>query len=203
MPTDGYDEIITDDGVVIGHISGSERVLFIKTGQGGSIYGESDKYLNLAREINERYGMSIFVSATDCDSECIYQSEMELVKQKVKIEDYDMYYLGVSKGGLIGIWYAKGTPVLRNILTVNAPLMINFYSKSLPAIKTLGDKLTMIYGDLDPSFKYLPFIEKHTRVETLNGADHNLCGSPKSIREVALEWLEKSLSSGDLADSDK
>ena len=158
MPTDGYNEIITDDGVSIGYISGSERVLFIKTGQGGSIYGESDKYLNLAREINERYGMSIFVSATDCDSECIYQSEMELVKQKVRIEDYDMYYLGVSKGGLIGIWYAKGSPVLRNILTVNAPLMINFYSKSLPSIKALGDKLTMIYGDLDPSFKYLPFI---------------------------------------------
>ena len=203
MRADGYNEIITDDGVSMGYIPGSERVLFIKAGQGGSIYGENDKYLHLAREVNERYGMSIFVSATELDSECVYQREMELVKQRVKTESYEVYYIGVSKGGLIGIWYAESIPVLKNILTVNAPLMINFYSKSLPAIKSLGDKLTMIYGSLDPSFKYLPFIEKYACVETLYGADHNLYGSPKSIREVALEWLGKSLPSGDLTGSDK
>ena len=203
MRADGYNEIITDDGVSMGYIPGSERVLFIKAGQGGSIYGENDKYLHLAREVNERYGMSIFVSATELDSESVYQREMELVKQRVKTESCEVYYIGVSKGGLIGIWYAESTPVLKNILTVNAPLMINFYSKSLPAIKSLGDKLTMIYGSLDPSFKYLPFIEKYACVETLYGADHNLYGSPKSIREVALEWLGKSLPSGDLTGSDK
>ena len=202
MRTDDYVKIINNGGISIGIIPGIEKILYIKTGQGGTIYGEENKYLDLASEVNERYGLSVFVSATESDSKEVYEREMCLLSELVPNEKREIYYLGVSKGGLIGIWYGKDNPVLNNILTINAPLMINFYSKTLPNIKALTkDRLTMIYGSLDPSFKYIPFIKKHTDVRIIDGADHNLCGSSESISDIVLDWLEKSLSTGDLEDS--
>ena len=204
MSADNYTEIITDEGILMGYIHGSSKILFIKGGQGGTIYGEENKYLRLAREVNEKYGLSVFVSATEDDSEDVYLREMAALGSRVANGNVRMYYLGVSKGGLIGLWYGKSNPVLRNILTVNAPLMINFYSKTLPAIKELTrDRATLLYGSLDPSYKYLPFVEKHASVRVIEGADHNLVGSPLSIRDVAIEWLEKSLPSGDHGCFDK
>lgn len=63
--------------------------------------------------------------------------------------------------------------------------MINFHRKTLPAIKKLGkDNLMMIYGSLDPSYKYIPFIDKWTNVEIIEGADHILRGSSLTLFEI-------------------
>ena len=43
-----FAQIITVEDITIGYIPGSSKVLFIKTGQGGSIYGYENKYLDLA-----------------------------------------------------------------------------------------------------------------------------------------------------------
>ena len=50
-----FTKIITVEETTIGYIPGSAKALFIKTGQGGSIYGYENKYLDLAFEVNEKY----------------------------------------------------------------------------------------------------------------------------------------------------
>ena len=103
---------------------------------------------------------------------------MRLLEQCLGTRDFEVFYLGVSKGGLIGIWHGADDPKIKRMLSVNAPLMINYHGKTLPGIKKLGkERLTMIYGSLDPSFKYVPFVEKHTNVKIIEGADHNLIGA--------------------------
>ena len=68
--------------------------------------------------------------------------------------------------------------------------MVNFHSKTLPAIKNLGkDKLTMIYGSLDPSYKYVPFVEKWANIKIIEGADHNLNGAEISLLKIAQDML--------------
>ena len=175
---DDYIDIISNDQINIGYIPGSSKVLFIKTGQGGTIYGYENKYLDLAIEVNDKYGWSVFVSATSSDSREAYERDMQLLEQCLSTTEYEVCYLGVSKGGLTGIWHGADNPKVKRIISLNAPLMINFHSKTLPGIKKLGkEKLTMVYGSLDPSYKYVPFVEKYVNVQIIEGANHNLNGT--------------------------
>ena len=86
---------------------------------------------------------------------------------------------------MIGIWYGCDDPRIVKMISINAPLMINYYGKTLPGVKKLGkDRLVMIYGSFDPSYKYVPFVEKHATVQIIEGADHNLRGSKIFLLEI-------------------
>ena len=177
--------IITAEDMNVGYMPGSNKVLFIKTGQGGSIYGYENKYLDLAFEVNEKYGLSVFVSATTIDTKESFLRDIQTVEDTLGTTDFEIYYLGVSKGGLIGIWHGCDDPRIVRMVSINAPLMINYHGKTLPGIKKLGtDKLTMVYGSLDPSYKYLPFVEKYTNIQIIKGADHNLRGYTDVLSKI-------------------
>ena len=174
-------------GVNMGYIPGSEKVLFIKTGQGGSIYGYENKYLDLALRFNEKYGFSVFVSATVEDDKNTFDRDMLVVDKVFVNQSYQIYYLGVSKGGLIGMWHGSENEKIVKMVTINAPLMINYHSKTRPAIERLGDKLWMVVGSLDPSYDYTPFLKGRANVKIIKGADHNLVGSEESLFDIAEE----------------
>ena len=116
MRKSGFDKIIDD---TIGYISGSNEVLFIKTGQGGTIYGYNNKYIDLAAEVNEKYGWSVFVSATVTDDREAYCHDMKLLEQCLGNSEYEIYYLGVSKGGLIGIWHGANDAKIKRMIAIN------------------------------------------------------------------------------------
>lgn len=190
MKINDYVDIISNDQVNIGYIPGSSTVLFIKTGQGGSIYGYENKYLDLGIEVNAKYGFSVFVSATTVDTKESFLRDIQTVEDILGTTDFEIYYLGVSKGGLIGIWSGCDEPKIAKMVSINAPLMINFHGKTLPGIKKFGeDKLTMVYGSLDPSYKYVPFVNKHANVQIIDGADHNLTGSNVTLFEIINKHL--------------
>ena len=187
MTKNDFDKIINANA---GYIHGSSKVLFIKTGQGGTIYGYENKYLDLAREVNEKYGWSVFVSATITDNKETYEHDMQLLEQCVGVAEYEVFYLGVSKGGLIGIWHGANDIKIKRMVAINAPLMINFHGKTLPGVRTLGkDKLTMVYGSLDPSYKYVPFVDKHANVQIIEGADHNLKNTDLNLLDIISNFL--------------
>lgn len=180
-----FTQIFSSEDMSIGYIPGSSTVLFIKTGQGGSIYGYENKYLDLALKVNEKYGFSVFVSATIVDTKESFERDIQVVKEVLGTQEFEIYYLGVSKGGLVGIWHGADEQRIAKMISVNAPLMINFHGKTLPGIKKLGgEKLTMIYGSLDPSYKYVPFVDKYTKVQIIEGADHNLIGASVTLSEI-------------------
>ena len=189
-----FDQIINTtvggNPVEMGCVRGSDTVLFIKTGQGGSIFGYENKYLHLAHAIRQKYGYSVFVSATVNDSREVFEGEMQIVDAFFGGAPYQMYYMGVSKGGLIGCWYGADYAQIKRMMTVNAPLMINFHNRTLPSIKRFEEGcLTMIYGSLDASYRYVPFVEKHARVKVIENADHNMSGMPTVYEELAEELL--------------
>ena len=184
-----YESTFNSDGVSVGYLPGSDKVLFIKTGQGGSIYGYENKYLDLAHEVNEKHGFTVFVSATSSDSRESYNLDIAMLDSFFVNKSYQIHYIGVSKGGLIGIWHGVENDKIKKIMAINAPLMINYHSKTRPAIEGLKDKLVMVYGSLDPSFKYVPFLPKDTRIEILDGADHNLVGSKSSFGDLVDKFL--------------
>ena len=190
MKPEDYPEIYISDTVNIGHVPGSAQILFVKTGQGGTIYGYENKYLELAFHANEKYGCSVFVSATLGESKEVYEDEMEMVKRIVADPNPQIYYLGISKGGLLGCWHGANDPNIKRLVSINAPLMINFHNRTLPAVKAFSkERLTLLYGSLDPSFRYIPFISKHANVIIVEGGDHNLRGASISTQDIADQFL--------------
>lgn len=184
-----FSQIIEENSIRMGYIPGSEKVLFIKCGQGGSIYGYENKYLGLAWYINEKYGCTVFVSEILSDCKEAYDREMQIVASLVG-KDCQIYCLGVSKGGLLTLWHGASNPLVKRIVTVNAPLMINFHNRTRPAIRAIPrDRLSMIYGTEDPSFKFVPFVSSIVDVKIIDGADHNLCGGYTDIIDIAIELL--------------
>ena len=187
-----FDHIITDTTaqIQIGYKSGTNKILFIKTGQGGSIYGYENKYINLAQTISEKYGFSVFVSATTLDNKEVYDKEMQILDRIFHNKPYEIYYMGISKGGLIGCWYGTDNHRIKKMVSINAPLMINFHNKTLPSIKKYPrNKFTMIYGSLDPSARYLDFVTPYATVKTVTGADHQFRNHTEIFEAIAINLI--------------
>ena len=190
-----YTHIWNHGSIHMGSLMGAETALFIKTGQGGTIYGHEDVFLRLAARVRAKYGFSVFVSATESDKKEVFEAEMRRVKETIPDPHSPIYCFGYSKGGLLVCWYGADEPRVRRILTVNAPLMINFHNRTLPAMRrftenfTARDKLTMVYGTRDPSYPYVPFLRKRAQAEILEGADHNLIGSALTFSDMVEQWL--------------
>ena len=83
-----FANIISAENMTIGYIPGSTKVLFIKTGQGGTIYGYDNKYLDLATQVNEKYGYSVFVSATTIDTKESFQNDIKIVEECLKTSNF-------------------------------------------------------------------------------------------------------------------
>ena len=168
----------------MGYVSGSEKVLFIKCGQGGSIYGYDNKYLKIACSVNEKYGYSVFVSEILDDKKEVFERELNIVKTLVK-KDCKIYFFGVSKGGLLILWHCSDGINVEHITAINAPLMINFHNRTRPAIQRIGgEKITMFYGTEDPSYSYVPFLASQVNIEIIEGADHNLVDGEVSLEDI-------------------
>jgi len=188
--SDDFRMLCEEGDLSVAGVIGSTRVLFIKTGQGGSVYGDGNRYRDLALEMNGRLGISVFVSATVKDDCGVFAEDMRIIEQCLGTASFRVYYLGVSKGGLIGCWYGADDRRIKRMVSINAPLMINYHGKTLPGVKRLGrDRLTMIYGSLDASYKYVPFVEKHAEVRIIDGADHNLENTSVTLSDIVTDYL--------------
>ena len=184
-----FTKTFIENGINIGYIDGSNKVLFIKTGQGGSIFGYENKYLNLAVWAKEQYGCSVVVSSTSVDTQDAYDYDMNFLEQ-IAGENIEVYYLGVSKGGLIGCWYGLEDGRIKRMTTVNAPLMINYHNRTLPALKkATQEQLTMIYGSEDPSAFYTQSVAKYVKVEIIEGEDHYLKNGKTSLIQIVDKYL--------------
>ena len=62
MIAENFERTYKEENIHIGYIVGNHKAVFVKTGQGGSIYGYKNKYLDIALNLNKKYGCSVFVS---------------------------------------------------------------------------------------------------------------------------------------------
>ena len=185
-----FSELIEAEGLRVGYLRGTSRSLVIKVGQGESIYGDGGKYLRLAELLRESYGISVFVFEMQGSSEEAYNADIDLVTSKNENNSCQIYYLGISKGALMGCWYAAFDERISAVAAVNAPLTLNFHRRTLPAIKAHGrGRLRLVYGSLDESVGYLPFIEPYTEATIVAGADHNFEGCEAELLKVAEELI--------------
>ena len=174
-----YDKVIEKQ---FGIIKGEKYLIFIKTGRGGSIEGFESKYLNICDFLFEKYGYTFVVSANPKDSVCDLEEEIKCISKYVG--DYkEIIFVGISNGAFIGAAQCRKIEKIKNAVLINAPLMINFHKIKEGAQKFRGDNMYFLYGEEDPSFRY---------IEILNVIKNTAC-KYKIIKGEGHEFSKESL----------
>ena len=188
-------EYQVDYGFVFG--GARQKILLIKAGQGGSIYGYRDKYLKLACEMRDLYGFSVICASTP-SSDIIQMIQFaEVVKSEFEINELiQIYFMGISIGASIGCLGQPLFPEISRFLLVNPPLMINTPLICRSAKAFDGDMMTFVFGSFDPSAHLAGLLKLHERenmhVVVVPGQDHHF-----SRNEFRLLELMKLLDSED------
>lgn len=188
-------ENINSGNVVInyGIIKGNEKIVFIKVGKDGSIYGYNNKYLTLAREINYKYGNTVICASNNEKSTLI--NEIDMIKNYCldKFDNYYIYYIGVSNGASLGMRYGYNYEVVKKMLLINGPLMINFDKIINGLLKYKGEKIYLIYGSLDPSIKYVKLLKQiesdKINVITISNEEHNFNFNNEIFIQILADFL--------------
>ena len=188
-----------DNQIDYGFVFGGDRqkILLIKAGQDGSIYGYRNKYLKLACEMRELYGFSVVCASTPSSDINQMAQLAEVVKSEFEIGGQTkIYFMGISMGASIGCIGRTLFPEISRFLLVNPPLMINTTRICRSAKAFEGDMMTFVFGSLDPSTHLAGLLKLHEsenmRVVIVSGQDHHF-----SRNEFRLLELMKLLDSED------
>ena len=151
-----------------GIIEGNNTIVFIKSGQNGSIYGYNNKYIKMSKRLNKKYKCTVICSSNPFDGNNPLDNAFTVIEKYIsKFEDYKVYYLGFSNGALIGAYFGINYPKIKRMLLVNMPLIydINLIKNNLNNFN--NEKVTIVYGSLDYSINLLENIKdiKSNRVD--------------------------------------
>lgn len=179
-----------------GIVKGNNKIVFIKAGQDGSMYGYENKYLKIATSINNKYGYTVICSSNPFDGTNPLDNAMNVIENYCKdnnYKDYEIYYMGTSNGGIIGAQFGFNYPKIKRMILINAPLMINLH-KTKEGIKSFkGDKIVLIYGSLDQSYMYVelikPLLNDVVKLEIIEGQDHFFSKDTYDFKKLPEDYL--------------
>lgn len=138
----------------------------------------------------------IFIIIDIIKEECNLQREIENVFDAFGIYNTfdDIIFIGFSDGANIGAQQGYLIPKIKRMLLINGPLMINFHKTKSGILAFENEKIEMIYGEQDPSYKYvglLDFIDsKFLEVDTLEGIDHNFTNALPDFEQLICGFVK-------------
>ena len=175
--TCNMEDCLLEYGITFG--SNHKKILFVKAGQDCSARGYRNKYLKLAHEIREEYGMSVICSSNpDTEINQMDHAMQILSKEGLLATDAQIYFAGFSKGASIGCLQGANYPQITRYLLVNLPIIINTLKICRAAKNFSGEKMSFVFGSEDPSANSLGLLRLHERenmnVRIIPGQDHYL-----------------------------
>ena len=197
----GFDEIIelplADEIIQYGIVYGSNTIVFIKAGANGSMHGYENKYLQIAKNINKSHGYTVISSSNpDYYRENPIQQAIELIAnyaESKEFDDYEIFYMGHSDGASLGARYGHLYPKIKRMLLVNSPLFFNWHLIKDGMKQFTGEKAIFVYGDLDPSYKYVEMLNlignDRVKLEIIEGADHHFVGMLDEFIDLPNKYL--------------
>ena len=188
-----YDNYSVECGFVVGN----NKIVYIKVGMGGSYLGYEEKYLRIARRLNEKYGCSVICVSNPTISDKKTRIDQLIIEKFIaehKIQAPEFYFFGQSNGGMKGLELAANGIQFKKMILVNMPLMLNIH-KTLTWIKAIPHtNIVAIYGEKDPSFSYVRFLKDlnfaNVEVITIPNADHHFKGNLEKFIELSDRLLE-------------
>ncbi len=178
-----FDKIIhktlDEESVDYGFIFGNNKIVFIKAGAGGGIPGYQDKYLRMANKVHERLGATVICSSNYEKSLPTDKKAIEWCARYLKLEDVELYFVGVSDGADQCIILARNAPT-KKLICINPSFVPGHDPSDRLIIRSKVEKI-FVYGTKD--------VERHDLVPKLmereipnfeirwvEGADHEFTG---------------------------
>ena len=129
------------------------------------------------------------------DNHEIYNPMTNEYAKDMNYTDYDIYYFGDSNGGVLGARYAYLYPNIKRALLINPPLFISYHKLKDGMLKFTGDKMTFVYGTLDPSYKFVEILDNvdNDKISyvVLENKDHNLADDIELLESLLSDYLFK------------
>ena len=176
-----------------GIIEGNNIIVFIKAGQNGSLYGYQNKYIKMAKRLNQKYGCSVICSSNPFDGNNPLDNAMTIIEDYAKRFDDYKIYLGYSNGALIGAWFGIKYPKIKRMALVNGPLMYNLYKTKEGALSFKGESINFIYGEYDQSIGYVELLKSiendKIKVFIEEGQDHHFSKSEEDFQKIPEKYL--------------
>jgi len=176
--------------VEYGCILGSSQIVYIKAGMGGSYLGYEDKYLKIAHRLNDKYCCSVICVSNPVPLPVVVDQMIlgEFIK-KHDIHNHEMFFFGHSNGCVKGLELGASGIAFSKMVLVNMPLMLNFHKTVQWINKMPGSNIVTVYGETDPSYRYIPFLESknlpNVEIVKVDGADHNFKGMMEQFIELS------------------
>ena len=188
-----------DTSFEYGIINGNNKILLIKPGLGGDLLGKNNKFYLLGRKIHKLYGYTVICSNNPKNNiDNPLDDAFKVISDYTKFmnfKDYEVYYLGDSNGGVIGARFAYLYPNIKRALLINPPLFISYHKLKDGMLKFNGEKMVLIFGTLDPSYKFVEFLDNidndKISYKCLENYDHNLSDDLKLLISIVEENLIK------------
>ena len=157
-----------------GILRGGEDIVLVKAGRGGTYLGEGDKYLRFAAHLREAYGASVVCASNPDGCKASADEDISVLNECARSFGAPRFYLFGTSDGAFKCMDIAEKLCFRKAVLANMPLMINFYKTKERMKKLGGAGFAFVYGEQDPSFKFIPFIRslEGSRTELLAGTGH-------------------------------
>ena len=191
-----FDAVSDTYRVPFGYIKGSADVLIIKAGKGGDYHGYDNKYLRIATLLNQKHGYTVICISNPVDvNDVAYDLEIiSCVKTQLGIDEAKLCFMGASDGAVKGLLLLSSGIEIREMLLINMPLMVNFYKTVARLSSSPKTSITLVIGESDPSFSYVPFLKlkniSNLDIKTVPGADHNFAGMLDEMIEMCVSFFD-------------
>lgn len=182
------------------YLYGSNNIVFIKCGAGGSFEGFEGKYLCMAERLYQKYGCTVICSSNPVVLKDSYEADVKAIQyaiDQLSFEESNVYLFGNSEGGAKALRLCKSGFEFKKIILCNMPLMINIHKilDSLSIFSDIGTEITLVYGDQDPSYMYVDMLQgfisqkglKKAILHRLQDTDH--CFTGKIVEFIQLTDL--------------
>ena len=193
-----FDDITTQHSLQFGYVAGTNGLLIIKGGAGGSIYGYKNKYLTMAERVKEKYGFAVMVSENpvDIEPEENMRATMEMAYDYIESfpKGIPVYYFGISKGAHYAATFAYQYPWVTRWMALNMPIIVNWHKikrglEQLP----MEQSMTIVFGDQDPCFRYAGMVDtlkkRNVRKITIENEDHYFSKSMEDFLQLPERYL--------------
>lgn len=170
---------------------GEDKALVILTGLGGSADGFGNKYVRIAEYVQNDYGASVFISPTPKDVWDRKEGFFDEVAAHFMQNKTCVYLMGVSAGATMALWYAAKYPQIKRILCVNPVLNINLHLTSNGIRNFVGERMTIVFGEKDPSAKWTKILPAapHLQIHIVPNADHLFSGKLEEFIDLPKKYL--------------
>ena len=189
-----FARMIEGEKAEYGFLFGNEKIVFIKSGAGGSAIGRENKYLKMAHKLHQKLGATVICSSNpDIESflreETLDEKAIRWVVKEKGFSSFELSFIGNSDGAYKNLTLAKQFPQTVKFLGINTSYIeIDGLINKLKDLQHIEKILVCGEKDKD-SMAYVELFKKaeipNLKIQIVEGANHEFSGMIEEFINLA------------------